>query len=74
MGIVGQSLFRQTISDFFILKKKVTDRQKNIYIHATPSIRKSWHYLRQQSGCRSVGIVRFLTKATEFSFIYTKMA
>jgi hypothetical protein len=32
--------------------------------HATPSIRKSWHYFA------SVGIVRSRTKATEFSFSF----
>jgi hypothetical protein len=29
-------------------------------------IRQSWHYLRQQAGGRSDGIVRSRTQATEF--------
>jgi hypothetical protein len=37
--------------------------------HATPSIRKSW----PTSGGRSVGIVRLLTRATEFSFFSVSM-
>jgi hypothetical protein len=36
--------------------------------YATPSIRKSWHWLGRTSGGRSVGIVRSRNKATEFSF------
>jgi hypothetical protein len=37
--------------------------------HVAPSIRKSWHYLRPQSGGRSVGIVRSRTQAMEFFLI-----
>jgi hypothetical protein len=40
--------------------------------HATPSIRKSWHYFAN-SGGRSVGIVRLRTKATEFFFLVSEM-
>jgi hypothetical protein len=39
--------------------------------HATPSIRKSWHYL-PTSGERLVGIVGSRTKATEFSLVLTR--
>jgi hypothetical protein len=39
--------------------------------HATPSIRKSWHYFANKRG-RSVGIVRSRTKATEFSLVRSK--
>jgi hypothetical protein len=35
--------------------------------HATPSIRKSWHYFSNKR--RSVGVVRSRIKATEFSFL-----
>jgi hypothetical protein len=46
-------------------KSRLTTVRIRCADHATPSIRKSWHYFAN----RSVGIVRSRTKVTEFSLV-----